>query len=89
MIPRTAISHLVLAGEPPFTTRFAHRPTEVGTVVRQPLRSQSIHVWRVPFLPAQPPQIIVRTVIGHVHKYIRPAVRLRREPGNRKAQYNR
>jgi len=89
MIPRTAIAHRVLAGEQLRTTRLAHRHTEVGTVERQPLRSQSINVWRLRILPAEQRQIIVRTVIGHDNKDIRLPVRVRREPGNRKAQYNR
>ena len=88
MVPRTAIAHRVLAGEQLRTTRLAHRHTEVGTVERQPLRSQSINVWRLRILPAEQRQIVVRAVIGHNDKDIRLPGRMRREPGNRKAHCN-
>ena len=88
MVPRTAIAHRVLAGEQLRTTRLAHRHTEVGTVERQPLRSQSINVWRFRILPAEQRQIVVRAVIGHDDQKIRLLGRVHREPGNRKAHGN-
>jgi hypothetical protein len=88
MVPRTAVAHRVLAGEQFCTTRLAHRHTKVGAIERQPLRSQSINVWRLRILPAKQRQIIVRAVIGHNDKDIGLPGRMHRKYGNRKAHYN-
>ena len=86
VVPRAAVAHRVLTGEQFRTARLAHCLTKISAIEREALRRQSVDVWRPCILPTVQGQVVVRAIIGHDDENIGLPGRVRREPGERKAQ---